>query len=123
MEFFLDEVEFFLNSCISNVNEIFCGNFRNEVFPQKENIDDGIGLPEWRLTLCLLLSWIIIFLTLVKGVQSSGKVAYFTAIFPYVVMIILLVRGVTLPGAWEGIMYFITPQWHKVYDPNVSLNF
>ncbi len=49
--------------------------------------------------------------------------AYFTAIFPYVVMIILLVRGVTLPGAWEGILYFITPQWHKVYDPNVSLNF
>lgn len=90
------------------------------MFPQKANIDDGIGVPEWRLSLCLLLSWIIIFLTLVKGVKSSGKVAYFTAIFPYVVMIILLVRGVTLPGAWSGILYFITPQWDKVYDPNVN---
>lgn len=95
----------------------FC---RNEVFPQKENIDDGIGLPEWRLSLCLLLSWIIIFLTLVKGVKSSGKVAYFTAIFPYVVLFILLIRGVTLPGAWTGILFFITPQWSKIYDPNVS---
>lgn len=75
---------------------------------------------EWRLTLCLLLSWLIIFLSLVKGVKSSGKVAYFTAIFPYVVLIILLVRGVTLPGAWSGIMYFITPQWDKIYDPSVS---
>ncbi|CAL8123743.1 unnamed protein product [Orchesella dallaii] len=93
--------------------------FENEVFPQKANIDDGIGLPEWRLSLCLLLSWVIIFLTLVKGVQSSGKVAYFTAIFPYLVLFILLIRGVTLPGAWSGILYFITPQWHKIYDPNV----
>lgn len=42
------------------------------------DIEDGIGLPEWRLTLCLAASWLIIFLTLVRGVQSSGKVAYFT---------------------------------------------
>jgi len=46
-------------------------------------------------------------------------VAYFTAIFPYVVMLILLIRGVTLEGAWTGIKYFITPQWEKLYDPKV----
>jgi solute carrier family 6 amino acid transporter-like protein 5/7/9/14 len=46
-------------------------------------------------------------------------VAYFTAIFPYVVLFILLIRGVTLPGAWTGILYFITPQWDKIYDPSV----
>jgi len=61
----------------------------------------------------------MIFLSLVKGVRSSGKVAYFTAIFPYVVLFILLIRGVTLPGAWNGILYFIEPQWEKIYDPNV----
>jgi len=90
-----------------------------EVFPQKKNIDDGIGTPEWRLTLCLLLSWLIVFFSLVKGVKSSGKVAYFTAIFPYVVLIILLIRGVTLDGAWEGIKFFITPEWKKIYEPDV----
>ena len=42
------------------------------------NIDNGIGVPDWRLALCLLFSWVVLFLTLVKGVQSSGKVAYFT---------------------------------------------
>ncbi|ODN04548.1 Sodium-dependent nutrient amino acid transporter 1, partial [Orchesella cincta] len=98
---------------------IFLFLTRNEVFPQKANIDDGIGYPGLYLSLCLLLSWVIIFLSLVKGVKGSGKVAYFTAIFPYVVLFILLIRGVTLPGAWSGILFFITPQWHKIYDPNV----
>ena len=34
--------------------------------------------------------------------SSSGKVAYFTAVFPYVVMLALLVRGLTLPGAGQA---------------------
>jgi SNF family Na+-dependent transporter len=84
-----------------------------EVFPQKDDISDGLGKPDWRLSLCLLFSWICVFLSLWKGVKSSGKVAYFTAIFPYVVLLILLVRGVTLEGAWTGIKYFIEPQWSK----------
>ena len=58
-----------------------------------------IGDIHWDLTLCLLLSWIIVFLCLMKGVKSSGKVVYFTATFPYVILIALLVAGVQLPGA------------------------
>jgi solute carrier family 6 amino acid transporter-like protein 5/7/9/14 len=82
-------------------------------------VDNGIGIPEWRLSLCLLASWILIFLSLVKGVQSSGKVAYFTAFFPYIVLFILLIRGVTLEGAWKGIKVFIIPEWSKILEPDV----
>ncbi|KAG0710240.1 Sodium-dependent nutrient amino acid transporter 1 [Chionoecetes opilio] len=49
----------------------------------------------------------------------SLQVAYFTALFPYVVLFTLLVRGVTLPGAIDGMLYFITPKWEKLLDPNV----
>ncbi|XP_065579842.1 sodium-dependent nutrient amino acid transporter 1-like isoform X2 [Artemia franciscana] len=93
--------------------------FRRNVLQQIENIDDGIGAPEWRLTVCLLFSWTVIFLILAKGVSSSGKAAYFTALFPYVVLLCLLVRGVTLPGAYEGIMFYITPQWDKILEAKV----
>lgn len=86
---------------------------------QTFNIDHGIGTPEWQLTLCLLFAWLIVGAVLIKGVASSGKAAYFTALFPYVVLIILLVRGVTLPGAAEGILFFIRPQWDKLYSPQV----
>ena len=84
-----------------------------------DSVDDGVGAPEWRLTVCLLFSWICICLILIKGVASSGKAAYFTAIFPYVVLVTLLVRGVTLPGATEGIFYFIRPQWDKILSAKV----
>jgi hypothetical protein len=89
------------------------------VLQEKDQIEDGIGYPEWRLSLCLLFSWVTICLVLIKGVQSSGKAAYFLALFPYVVLIILLVRGATLPGAVDGILYFITPQWDQLLQPKV----
>jgi hypothetical protein len=54
-------------------------------------------------------------------VESSGKVAYFTALFPYVVLLTLLIRGVTLEGASEGILYFVKPDWPKLLDVNVNI--
>lgn len=86
---------------------------------ETNSIEEGIGVPDWKLTLFLLLSWLIVLLILIKGVQSSGKASYFLALFPYVVMGILLVRAVTLPGASAGILYFITPQWDKILEPDV----
>ena len=45
-----------------------------------------------------------------QGIKSSGKVVYFTATFPYVLLIILLIYGCTLPGAADGISAFFVPR-------------
>ena len=73
---------------------------------EKSNISDGIGMPDWKLTITLFIAWFIIFLVCVKGVRSSGKAAYFLAIFPYIVLVTLLVRAATLEGAKKGILFF-----------------
>ncbi|CAK9834192.1 Sodium-dependent nutrient amino acid transporter 1 [Anthophora retusa] len=93
--------------------------FLKVVLQEKDSIDDGIGLPDWKLTLCLLVSWVSVILITFQGVKSSGKASYFLAIFPYIILISLLVRAVTLEGAGNGILFFITPRWSKLLDPTV----
>lgn len=44
---------------------------------------------------------------------------YFTATFPYLILLMLLVRGVTLPGAWKGIQFYLTPQFHHLLSSKV----
>ncbi|XP_017855352.2 sodium-dependent nutrient amino acid transporter 1 isoform X2 [Drosophila busckii] len=93
--------------------------FLKEVLREKEQIADGIGLPNWELVVGLFVAWASIFLIIRRGVKSSGKASYFLALFPYVIMGVLLVRAVTLPGSLNGIYYFIKPNWGKILDPKV----
>lgn len=87
---------------------------------EKDNVDDGIGVPDLQLSLFLLAAWVIIFIVNIKGIKSSGKVSYFLAIFPYCVLFTLLVKASMLEGALEGIKYFIKPNFSKLLDPMVS---
>ncbi|XP_067944675.1 sodium- and chloride-dependent taurine transporter-like [Watersipora subatra] len=89
--------------------------WQRKVLAISSGIDEP-GIIKWDLALCLLVAWIVVFACISKGVKSSGKVMYFTATTPYVFMLILLVRGCTLPGAGSGILYYLTPTMDKLGD-------
>ena len=61
----------------------------------------------------------MVFIILVRGIKTSGKASYFLAIFPYIVLSVLLTRALTLPGSMEGVKYFFAPQWNKIFEPKV----
>lgn len=42
-----------------------------------------------------------------------------TAVFPYVTLAILLLRGLTLPGAWRGVVFYLYPDASRLADPQV----
>ena len=48
------------------------------------------------------------------------QVVYFTSLFPYLLMFILLIRGVTLPGAIEGIKFYVLPDIDKLKNVKVG---
>ncbi|XP_046989692.1 sodium-dependent nutrient amino acid transporter 1-like [Schistocerca americana] len=99
------------NTDLQSSSELF---FLKYVLNEVADIAEGIGVPDWRLTIGLAVTWITIFFVVWKGVKSSGKASYFLALFPYVIMIVILIRGATLPGAGDGILFFITPQWDRL---------
>ncbi|GFW19429.1 sodium- and chloride-dependent glycine transporter 1 [Trichonephila clavipes] len=78
-----------------------------------------LGGMRWELALCLLVCWIFVFLCLSKGVKSMGKAVYFTAFFPFLVLTILLIRGLNLSGSTEGIMFYLTPKWNRLAEARV----
>ncbi|XP_016525880.1 sodium- and chloride-dependent GABA transporter 3 [Poecilia formosa] len=85
-------------------------------------ISDGIehmGEMRWELAMCLALAWFICYFCIWKGPKSTGKVVYVTATFPYVMLLILLIRGVTLPGAFDGIKFYLYPDISRLSDPQV----
>ena len=84
------------------------------------NYHSQIGGVRPELAGCLVLAWFIVFLALIKGVKSLGKAVYFTAIFPYVILTVLLCFGLSLDGALAGILYYVTPRLDRLTDVQVS---
>ncbi|AWP02851.1 Transporter [Scophthalmus maximus] len=72
-----------------------------------------------KMTLSLLVAWIIVCLAVIRGIASSGKVMYFSSLFPYVVLFCFLVRGLMLKGSVDGIAHMFTPKLEKMLEPQV----
>lgn len=126
------------NKCLaSGVNkstaEIILGEFNltlnDTVSPVKEywerrvlEITSGLeiaGSVRMELCLYLLLAWFMVYIVIWRGIHQSGKIIWFTAIFPYIILFILFIRGVTLEGASKGLLFYITPKWEKLAEPTV----
>lgn len=68
---------------------------------------------------CYLL--LLLFLVLAERELFLSQVVYFTATFPYVMLVVLLVRGLSLPGATDGIRFYLYPDPTRLTDPQVEL--
>ncbi|KAK3594648.1 hypothetical protein CHS0354_003571 [Potamilus streckersoni] len=79
----------------------------------------ALGPVDWQLAVYFLLSWGIVFVCLVRGIYSAGKVSYFVVIVPFVILIILLIFAMMVDGHLEGIKFFVTPDWNRLWSPGM----
>lgn len=84
--------------------------FWEENVLQKTESVDKLGSLRLELALTLFLAWILCYFCIWKGIKWTGKVVYFTSLFPYILLFILFFRGITLDGAWDGIKYLFIPK-------------
>ncbi|RDD42649.1 Sodium- and chloride-dependent GABA transporter 2 [Trichoplax sp. H2] len=78
------------------------------------NHPSNLGPIKWELALLLLISWIVVYFSIFKGIKWSGKVVYFTVTFPYLVLIVLFFRGITLKGTGLGIDFYLRVDLDKL---------
>lgn len=76
-----------------------------------------IGGIQWELLGCLVIGWLLVYFIIRRGLHQSGKIIWFSALFPYVVLFILLGRAVTLEGSYNGLLYYVTPRWEELMSP------
>lgn len=102
-------------SLAASNGKTFDGTSASQLFWDRKVLDtsDGIehlGGIKWDLALALAISWVIVCCCLSRGIKTSGKVIYFAATFPYVILLSLLAASLTQPGAWDGLTRLFTFQ-------------
>ncbi len=70
----------------------------------------------------VILTWILIYFILRKGTESVSKVVWFTVLSPIILLIILIFRSATLPGAIAGINYYLQPDFSRLLDYHVWID-
>ncbi|KAM4658352.1 sodium- and chloride-dependent transporter XTRP3 isoform 1-T1 [Amazona ochrocephala] len=83
---------------------------------------EASGGVQWEQALCLTLAWLVVYLCILRGTESTGKVVYVTASLPYCVLIVYLIRGLTLHGAVNGLIYMFTPKLEQLSNPKAWIS-
>lgn len=84
--------------------EAFFDKVKANVGTTWESSDGGIIWLTWGMC---TLTWVIVYLCVFRGVNVLGKIVYFTMGFPIIALVVILVRGVTLENALQGIRYYV----------------
>jgi NSS family neurotransmitter:Na+ symporter len=52
-----------------------------------------------------------------RGVRLVGKIVWLTVPLPWLMLLVLTVRGLTLQGSMEGLAYYLNPDWSQLAEP------
>ena len=69
-------------------------DYWNKVVLQSSGSIDKPDTIVWQLLIALFIAWLIVWAMVIRGINISGKLAYFTSLFPYVILLILGIRGI-----------------------------
>ncbi|XP_072039489.1 sodium- and chloride-dependent glycine transporter 1-like [Amphiura filiformis] len=105
-----------------NVTRVYASEeyWKYKVLDMSAGLHD-LGDFKWDVLVCFIVVWIVVYLCIIKGSQNVRKVVYVTVTFPYLVLVILFFVGIFQPGAVDGILYFITPDFAKLKSSRVWL--
>ncbi|MEO0238151.1 MAG: sodium-dependent transporter [candidate division WOR-3 bacterium] len=67
----------------------------------------------------LVVVWLITGFIIIKGIKTLGKFNTFLLPLSFLILFVLLLRGITLKGSLDGVEKFFTPDFKKLLSLNV----
>ena len=77
----------------------------------------SLGGMRWHIVGALLLTWMAMYFCIFRGVKVVSKVVMWTVPLPWLMLLILTIRGLTLEGAVQGLEYYLEPNWDRLANP------
>uniref|UniRef100_A0AC35UD52 Transporter n=1 Tax=Rhabditophanes sp. KR3021 TaxID=114890 RepID=A0AC35UD52_9BILA len=105
-------------SCYMNVNAISSSEafFHHQVLNRTLIDKPYLGDLQPHLFWSLAVAWILVYLGVSKGIGSIGWAVTFTTTIPYLLCVILLLRGISLPGSEIGLKFLFTADMSKLWN-------
>jgi len=77
----------------------------------------ALGGIRWNVVLPLVVAWGAMYFCIFRGVRLVGKIVWLTVPLPWLMLLILAVRGLTLEGSMQGLAYYLDPVWSELAKP------
>lgn len=89
--------------------------FMRHIINPSSGLYDFAGI-NWPILAAMTVCWALTALGILKGAKIMGKISYVSVLLPYFIVVVLFVRGVTLPGASDGLYYYFgKPDYSKLF--------
>lgn len=76
----------------------------------------GINWP----TLCALTAvWLVILVIVRGGLKGISRTLLITVPVPYLLLLVMAIKGLTLPGGAQGVMFLLKPRFSELWQPSV----
>ncbi|MHC4157632.1 MAG: sodium-dependent transporter [Planctomycetota bacterium] len=73
-----------------------------------------LGSVRWNIFWPLVITWVVMYLCIFRGVRLVGRIVWLTVPLPWLMLLILTVRGLTLEGSMQGLAYYLNPTWSEL---------
>jgi NSS family neurotransmitter:Na+ symporter len=100
---------------VENAKQFFNGKYLGKI--DIEGARFCLGSIRWNIVLPLVITWMAMYFCIFKGVRLVGKIVWLTVPLPWLMLLILAVRGMTLEGCMQGLAYYLDPVWSELYKP------
>ncbi len=77
---------------------------------------DVISIP---VLVCLLVAWASVYYCIRNGTKSVEKIIKYLIFLPFLCLGFMAIKGITMPGALEGIRAFFVPNFQALANPEL----